>query len=471
MTDASRAFFDHVNHFVDVAAGHLDLSQGLLEQVRACNAVYRVNFPVVADDGSIRVIRGYRAEHSHHRSPSKGGLRYAEDVTQQDVMALAALMTYKCAIVDVPFGGAKGGVCIDPKRASPALLERITRRYTYELVRKRFIGPKVDVTAPDVGTGPREMGWVVDTYRAVCSDELNYLAAATGKPLALHGIPGRAEATGVGVKYATREVLDRADLARGIGLARGLAGKRVIVQGLGKVGLHAARSLAAEGAVIVGASVSNSAVYAPDGLDLDALEAHRREHGTLAGLPGSQNVAPTIRLIEMPCDVLVLAALEGQVDEHNAGRIEAALIVEGANGPVTPAGDRALRERGRLIVPDIYANAGGVVVSYFEWLKNLSHTSFERLTRRYHRISSERFVEAIERASGTPIEAGARQVLSRAPNEIDFVSTALEDTLCLAFEHVCDRWQRESLPDLRTAAYWFALSRVGDAYSTMGVFP
>ena len=285
--DAGTGFFAEVNRCVDAAARHSSLPPDLLEQVKTCNAVYRMRFPVREDSGRIRVVEAYRAEHSHHRLPTKGGIRYSPQVTQDEVMALAALMTYKCAIVDVPFGGAKGGVRVDPRRCSPAFLERLTRRYTHELIRKRFIGPDVDVPAPDVGTGEREMGWIVDTYQSQGPETLNALACVTGKSIAMHGIPGRAEATGLGVALALEQFLGVPGDAKRCGLAPGLAGKRVVVHGLGKVGLHAARAVAARGAIVVGVSVSDGAIYRGDGLDPDAVLEQRRERGTILGHPGA----------------------------------------------------------------------------------------------------------------------------------------------------------------------------------------
>jgi glutamate dehydrogenase (NAD(P)+) len=466
-----NGFFSDVNrHFVR-AARETSLPAGVQRNLRACNAVYRLNFPVRGDDGEIVVVEAYRAEHSHHRLPTKGGIRYDARVTQDEVMALAALMTYKCALVNVPFGGAKGGVRIDPRKVSPAFLERLTRRYTYELIRKRFIGPDVDVPAPDVGTGEREMAWIADTYKSQAPDSLNTLACVTGKPLSLHGIPGRTEATGLGVTLALDQFFARPEDARRLGLEPGLVGKRVVIQGLGKVGLYAARTLVERGAVIVGVGVSDGAVYAPDGLNVDAALAHRRDRGTLLGLPGAQDLPTAEAILEQPCDVLVPAALEHQITAENAGRVQAAVIAEGANGPVDSDADAILREAGKVVLPDIYANAGGVVVSYFEWVKNLSHISFERMTRRYQEMASRRLLGILEELSGKKPSPEAAETFSRPPRELDFVHTALENTLAISYERMHEALHARALPDLRTAAYVLAIERVGQAYLEAGIFP
>ncbi|WP_428262207.1 Glu/Leu/Phe/Val dehydrogenase dimerization domain-containing protein [Haliangium sp.] len=469
--DNHESFFSNVNRYFDQAASYSRLSAGVLAQVQACNSVYRVRFPVLRDDGDIDVIEAYRAEHSHHRLPTKGGIRYAPDVSQDEVMALAALMTYKCAVVDVPFGGAKGAVRVDARTSSPHFLERVTRRYAFELIRKRFIGPDVDVPAPDYGTGEREMGWIYDVYQSQGQDTLNALATVTGKAIELHGIPGRREATGLGVTLALERALANPEDARAVGLSSGLSGKRAIVHGLGKVGYHAARTLAERGVVIVGASVSDGAVYSSSGIDIDALLAHRRAQGGFAGFAGVEHIAEPLAVLERDCDILVPAALEGQITEHNAGRLSARIIAEGANGPITAAADEILRAKGAWILPDIYANAGGVVVSYFEWIKNLSHVSFQRMTRRYQQMSHNRLLQVIEKLTGKTPDADDRAFLCRAPDEIDFVRSALEDTMTIAYERIDELRRQRKLPDLRTAAYLMAIESVGQGYSSVGIFP
>ena len=467
----TSSFFDDVNQYFDAACLHTEVAPDILSQIRACNAVYRVRFPVRRDDREIVVVEGYRAEHSHHRLPTKGGLRYALDVSQNEVMALSALMTYKCAVVDVPFGGAKGGVCVDPRTESAPFLERVTRRYTSELIRKRFIGPDVDVPAPDVGTGEREMGWIYDTYKTYGPDTLNSLACVTGKATSVHGVAGRREATGLGAIIALEHFLSEGEDVKPLGLETGLAGKRIIVPGLGKVGIHAALSAIERDAVIVGVSVSDGALYDEGGLDVEAVLRHRTETGSLRGFPEARYLADPDAILEEACDVLIPSALEHQITKENALRIKAKIIVEAANGPVDPEADNLLRDAGCVVLPDIYANAGGVVVSYFEWIKNLSHVSFERMTRRYQQIANNRLLSVISRLTGKTLPPEDAALLLQAPNEIDFVHTALENTMAISYEKIREPWKRRSLPDLRTSAYLVAIESVANSYALDGIFP
>jgi glutamate dehydrogenase (NAD(P)+) len=469
---SGRSFFGDVLRFFDRAARFTDFDPRLLEQVRQCNAVYQLRFPVRRDDGEIEVVEGYRVEHSHHRLPTKGGIRFSADVTRDEVMALAALMTYKCAIVNVPFGGAKGGVRIDARNASLGFRERVTRRYTAELVKKNFIGPAVDVPAPDYGSGEREMGWIADTYKALNPNQLDVFGCVTGKPLAMHGIPGRTEATGLGVFYGIREALAVAEDMKPLDLSPGLRGKRLVVQGLGNVGSHAARFAQEEGgAVIVAIAELEGAIHAPDGLDVEAVRRHRHETGSILDFPGARNLARSADALELDCDVLVPAALENQITADNAPRVRARVVAEAANGPVDPSGEAILLERGIFVVPDIYLNAGGVTVSYFEWLKNLSHASFERMTTRYEEIATGRILDAVESLAGRRLGESERRAITEGPREIDFVRSALAETMEKAYQQVRELWKRRALPDLRTAALGFAITRVAQSYLAQGIFP
>jgi len=445
-------FFGSVLSNFDRAARHTKHHPGLLDQVKYCNAVYRMRFPIRMEDGSVEVVEAYRAEHSHHRTPTKGGIRFSEDVTQDDVMALAALMTFKCALVRVPFGGAKGGVCVNPQRCTVEQLERITRRYTAELLKKDFIGPAVDVPAPDYGTGPREMGWIADTYRMMRPHDLDALACVTGKPVEQHGIPGRTEATGRGVCHAIEECVSVPEDVKPLGLKPGLSGVRVVVQGLGNVGYHAAHTLQERGAVIVGVAEREGAILAADGLDVDAVVARRRETGTLLEHPGVKSFERPEACFGFDCDVLIPAALEGVIHEGNAGQIRARIIAEGANGPVTPEAEQVLLDKGALIIPDIYCNAGGVTVSYFEWLKNLNHVSFGRI--------------------GSAAQHGSATAhLSPSSEEHEHVRRALADTMAFAHREVREVWRSRGLPDLRTAAFVQAIDKIAVAYESVGIFP
>lgn len=464
------SFYQNVLALFSRAADFTHYSPGLIEQIKVCNSVYRMRFPLERDDGSIEVIEAYRAEHSHHRLPTKGGLRYSGDVDQDEVMALAALMTFKCALVNVPFGGAKGGIKVDPKAFSLRELERLTRRYATELHRKNFLGPAVDVPAPDYGTGEREMGWIADTYRTLSPNELNASACVTAKPLALGGIPGRTEATGLGVFFGLRRLAEEAGLMQRMGLTAGLAGKRCVIQGLGNVGVHAARALQGAGALLVGLIEFDGALHAPDGMDLEVVLRHRKETGSIRNCPGATTIDRDSAL-ELPCDILIPAALQGVIDRENAERIQAKIVGEGANGPVTSAADRTLAGRGILVLPDLYLNAGGVTVSYFEWLKNLNHVSFERMTTRWEAVTNEHFAEAMERLTGKPLEPDERTRLVRGPSERELVHSALENTMIMALKAMLEIKQQRQLPDLRTAGYVLALDRIAHAYEAAGIFP
>jgi glutamate dehydrogenase (NAD(P)+) len=388
-------------------------------------------------------------------------------------MALAALMSYKCAIVNVPFGGAKGGIRINPKNYTERELETITRRYTVELVKKNFIGPSIDVPAPDYGSGEREMSWIADTYAAMNPGQLDAMACVTGKPLALQGIAGRREATGRGVAIAVRECVSVREDMRKIGVMPGIAGKTVIVQGLGNVGYYSAKFLAGFGAVIVGLCEYEGAIYNRNGLDVDAVLRHRKETGSILGYPGSkQDFVDSAEGLEQPCDILVPAALENQLTINNIFNIQAKIIAEGANGPTTPEAEAMFYERGGIIIPDIYANAGGVTVSYFEWLKNLSHVTFGRMNRRFEENSSMNLVNTVEGITGVSLTPSQRAAIIKGASELELVNSALEDTMVDTFHDIRRIYlQNESIDTLRTAAFVKAIDQIGVSYLTMGIFP
>ncbi|MEZ5385403.1 MAG: Glu/Leu/Phe/Val dehydrogenase [Prosthecobacter sp.] len=466
------AFFESVNHYFHRAASFSDMDKGLIEQVRSCNSTYRMQFPVRADDGGIVVIEAFRAEHSHHRLPTKGGIRFSPDVTVDETIALAALMTYKCALVGVPFGGAKGGVCIDPRATSEGFRERVTRRYTAELIRKNFIGPDIDVPAPDYGTGEREMGWIADTYKNLKVNSADAYACVTGKPLSMHGIPGRRQATGLGVYYGIRTCMEREEDMKPLGLTTGVEGKRVIVQGLGNVGYYAAWFLQNEGkAIITGIIEREGGIFNADGLDVEAVFNHRKADGTILHYPGAESVENGMELMERECDILVPAALENQITAENAARIGAKIVAEAANGPVDFEGEAILSERGILMIPDMYLNAGGVTVSYFEWLKNRAGVSFDRMISRHEELVKRELLEAIENLVGTKIPADRLPRLIQGPSEEELVIAALEQSMTKAYGRVHRVWKERKVPDLRTAAFLAALERVGESYKNHGIFP
>lgn len=469
----STSFLAQVNSAFDNAAAFTKHDPTLLAQIKACNAVYFVSFPIRRDNGSIEVIQAWRAEHSQHKSPTKGGIRYAPSVTEDEVQALAALMTYKCAIVDVPFGGAKGGVKIDRRQYSEAELERITRRYTFELVRKRFIGPGIDVPAPDYGTSSKEMAWIADTYASLANGELDAIACVTAKPLAQGGIRGRTEATGRGVFYGLREACDDGDSMQQLGLTRGLEGKRVIVQGLGNVGYWAARFLQEAGAFVVAVAEYNGAVANDKGLDIVALDKWRKEKGTLLGFAGATDIPNAMSALELPCDILVPAALEHQLTAENAPRIQAKIIAEAANGPTTPEAEAVFAERGMLVLPDVWLNAGGVIVSYFEWLKNLSHVRFGRMQKRHEEETLRKLLRAIEGKTGTSFSEAEALALTEGADEEDLVASGLAESMIVAYRQLADVHRRigDKNVTLRTAAMVSAIDKVAQSYVDMGIFP
>jgi glutamate dehydrogenase (NAD(P)+) len=465
-------FLDQVNTIFDRAAALTGRDAALLRQIRTCNAVMAVSFPVRRDDGTLIVVEGWRAQHSHHKTPTKGGIRFAPDVHVEEVMALAALMSYKCAIVDVPFGGAKGGIRIDASKFSVGELERVTRRYTFELVRKNFIGPGLDVPAPDYGTSSREMAWIADTYTSLRPGELDGLACVTAKPLAQGGIRGRTQATGRGVYYGTREVCNDPVLMKSLGLTLGLAGKRVVVQGLGNVGYFAAKFIAEGGGVLVGLIEREGAIANPDGLDLEAVVKHRKDTGSLLNFPGARNIAKGLEGLELPCDILVPAALELQITAENAPRIQAKIIAEGANGPTTPEADAILHQRGVFVIPDIYVNAGGVTVSYFEWVKNLEHVRFGRMEKRFEETAFGRLVDAMSSATGKKFSDDERSRLSAGASEEDLVNSGLEETMITAWQAINERRARLGKEvDPRLAAFVLAIDKIAVSYQDLGIFP
>ena len=466
------SFLDQVNRAFDRAAGFTSHDPTLLANIRACKTIFYTSFPIKRDDGGIEVMHAWRAEHSHHKLPCKGGIRFAPDVDAEEVQALAALMTYKCALVDVPFGGAKGGIRINPKAYSAAELERLTRRYVFELVRKNFIGPGLDVPAPDMGTGPREMAWIADTYGQLKSGELDALGCVTAKPVSQGGIRGRVEATGRGVFFGIREAVSVAEDMKALGLTTGLTGKRVVVQGLGNVGYHAARFFQEGGAVIVGLSESEGAIANPKGLDLEKVVAYRQERRSLVGAPGGTALPRREDALELECDILIPAALERQITAENAPRIKAKMIVEAANGPTTTEADEILSQRGVMVIPDTLINAGGVTVSYFEWVKNLGHVRFGRMQKRFEEGAYGRLLQAVEGVTGRRFTSEEIERLTRGASEEDLVNSGLEETMIGAYHPVREAWkQRQGKIDLRTAAMIVAIDKVATSYEQLGIFP
>lgn len=474
MSEPVMSFFASVEQYFDHAAKFTNLDPGLLQQIKVCNSVFRMNFPVKIGN-EVRVIEAYRVQHSHHRMPTKGGIRYSNHVNQDEVMALAALMTYKCAIVDVPFGGAKGGVKISPWEYTPDQLERITRRYTTELIKHNMIGAAIDVPAPDYGTGAREMAWIYDTYRAFKGHDIDAAGCVTGKPVTQHGVNGREEATGRGVYYGIRECLNVEDDMKKIGLTPGLAGKTMIIQGLGNVGSFTGKISQDEGgAVIIGIGEVEGAIYKPSGIDIHDLLRFRKETGSILNYPGAQNFPKEERekILEMPCDILVPAALESVITRHNADRIQAKVIAEAANGPVSAPAAEMLNARNVLIIPDMYLNAGGVTVSYFEWLKNLSHQRFGRMEKRFNQNQFESLVDLVSETTGKPISPAERAMIARGADEIDLVRSGLEETMIGSYHQIRNvLLAHPDIHDMRTAAFVLAIKKISSDYLSLGIWP
>ncbi|MBO6536930.1 MAG: Glu/Leu/Phe/Val dehydrogenase [Balneolaceae bacterium] len=467
---AKYNFFEQVNKNFDKAAAYTKFDKGILSQIKMCNTVYHVSFPLRRDDGSVEVIEGWRVEHSHHKMPTKGGIRYSHKVDEDETMALAALMSYKCALVDVPFGGAKGGVKISTRAYSESELERITRRYTFELVKKGFIGPGVDVPAPDYGTGAREMGWILDTYRQM-KDDLNAEACVTGKPIQQGGIRGRTEATGRGVYFGIREAVSVKKDMDALGMEPGIEGKTFCVQGLGNVGYHASKYMTEAGAKLIGVAEIEGAIYDPAGIDLEALMTYRKETGSIIGFGTSKELSDNAMIFEMECDIMIPAALESQITAENADKVKAKIIAEAANGPVTADAHETMKNRGALIIPDTYLNAGGVVVSYFEWLKDIQHVRYGRMNKKFDEGSLLKIVRELESISGKTYDAEDLQRLTYGAGEADLVDSGLEETMITAYHQITDIREQHDLNDLRTAAFINAIQKIGIMYEQMGIFP
>ncbi len=466
------SFFQSVERSFDKASKFTKWDHGILEQIKACNSVYQMRFPLKRDDGTIEVIEAYRVQHSQHKTPCKGGIRFSDEVNQDEVMALASLMTYKCAIVNVPFGGGKGGIKINPRNYSKYELEKITRRYTAELVKKNFIGPGIDVPAPDYGTGEREMAWIVDTYASLKPGEIDAAGCVTGKPVTQGGVRGRKEATGLGVFFGIREVCNMEDVMNKLGLSTGIKGKTIVVQGLGNVGYHSAKFFRESGAKVVGLAEYEGAIYNAEGLNEDEVFMHRKETGSILNFPGATNLANTSDALELECDILIPAALENVINGDNAPRIKAKIIGEAANGPCTPEADDIFIKNNILCVPDMYLNAGGVTVSYFEWLKNLSHVRYGRMEKRFTENLNSHILGQIEELTGKTVSDVERRFIMHGPDEQDLVHSGLEETMIAATREIMEIWlNNDEIPDMRTAAYVSAINKVGTSYSELGIFP
>ena len=463
-------FRDSVDKMVDRAMKYLQLPMGLPAEIIACNSVIKVQFPVKLTDGKYHIFSGWRAVHSDHRLPVKGGIRYSLGVDQDEVEALAALMTYKCAIVNVPYGGSKGGVKLDPRRYSEYELERITRRFARELIAKGYLSPSENVPAPDMGTGEKEMSWIADVYKILHPNDVNHFACVTGKPITNGGIRGRVEATGRGVQYVMREFFRHPDDVQKAGLEGDLDGKTVVIQGLGNVGYHAAKFISEEdNAKIICVIEHDGAIINENGIHIESLSQYIREHHGVKGFPDGRYEENGLACLEMECDILIPAALESQITVDNAPNIKAKLIVEAANGPVTYPADEILRERGITVLPDAYVNAGGVTVSYFEWIKNLSHIRFGRMQRRLDEFRGERIIQALEQMTGKEVPPNLKNDITQGADELTLVRSGLDDTMRLAYQEVREVANEKGIEDFRTASYVVALQKIATNRIQMGI--
>lgn len=462
------SFLESVDLCFDRAANALNLPDGLAQQIRTCNAICEIKFGVELR-GGYEIFTGWRATHSEHALPAKGGIRYAPFCDQQEVEALAALMTYKCSIVNVPYAGSKGALKVDPKKYSLEELEHITRRFAQELDKRGFLGPGLNVPAPDMGTGQRTMSWMADEYQKLHPSDINAQGCVTGKPVHFGGVEGRVEATGRGVQYGLQELFRNPNDLSKANLEGKLEGKKIIIQGLGNVGYHAAKFLEEEdGARIIGIIERDGAILSESGLRVEEVFQYKKEHGKVEGFPESTFFKEGAKILEHPCDILIPAAMEGVVTQENAPRLQCKVLAEAANGPVTYEADQILNEMGILIIPDAYLNAGGVTVSYFEWLKNLSHVRFGRMDRRFAEAQNERVIELIESALGKTLDIQAKEKLLEGPNELNLVRSGLEDTMRQSYNEVKQQEdENEKITDRRTAAYALAIRKIAEIYESM----
>lgn len=468
MSHSDESFLSSVERMFDQAADLVGLSEDLQHKIKICNSTYTVRFGVRLRN-KLYTFTGYRSVHSEHREPVKGGIRYSPHADQDEVEALASLMTFKCALVEAPFGGSKGALVIDPSEWEAHELEKITRRFTQELAKRDLISPAQNVPAPDMGTGEREMSWMADEYKRLYPNDLNTWACVTGKPVSKGGIRGRVEATGRGIQYALQEAFRHPDDIQWAGLSGTLAGKRIVVQGLGNVGYHAAQFLSQEDdALIVGVIERDGAVVDQNGIDIDGLHKHIHDNGGVNGYKGYTRNSDSV--LTMDCDVFIPAAMEGVITADNAADIKANIIIEAANGPVTFTANEMLRDRKCLIIPDLYANAGGVTVSYFEWVKNLGHIRFGRMQRRQHERQTNEMVAAIEEMVGAKFPEDKLQKIIEGPSELDLVRSGLDDVMREGYQVMSQKWNQDKrIPDLRTAAMMIAIERIQDSYSSLGI--
>ena len=466
--DKKPTFLENVDMMINDAIEHINIDQDISKILRTCRSVIQLKFPLKIK-GKIEIFYGWRAVHSSHRLPVKGGLRYSTNVNQEEIEALAALMTFKCAVVDVPFGGAKGGLLIDPKKYDEESLEKITKKFARELIRRGFLSPARDVPAPDVGTSQKEMGWILDAYKSLRPDDINHVACVTGKSVNHGGIKGRIEATGRGVCEALKEFFRHPDEVRKAGINPNLNDQKIIIQGFGNVGLNSAKSLFENGSTIIGIAEKDGGIFNEKGINIIELEKYKLENNTILDFPNSKKITPSKELLTFDCDILIPAALENAITLENVDKIKAKVICEAANGPISYRADKKLNNKGVIIIPDIYANAGGVTVSYFEWIRNISHIRMGRLNKRYEEHRGEAIIKAINKISKNNLPQDMINQLVYGANEEDIIASGLEDTMRVAFQEILKMKFKFNLNNYRMAAYAIALKRIEKSYLELGL--
>lgn len=465
----NQKFLNSTNQLFDKALSYTEISNDLATRIKVPNSTYTINFGVKLRN-EIHTFTGWRSVHSEHFEPAKGGIRYDINASQEEVEALAALMTYKCAIMEVPYGGSKGALKINPKDWTKPEIEKITRRFAQELIKRDLIHPAQNVPAPDVGTGADEMAWIADEYRRIHPTDINALACVTGKPTQKGGLVGRSEATGRGVQFIIREFFQNEDDFMKAGFKGGLKDKKIAIQGLGNVGYHAAKFLQEEdGCRMVCVMEHDGAILNPEGLDIEKIKKYHAEHGTFKGCSQGNFETNTADFLCMGCDILIPAARENVIDASNAPKIQAKLIVEAANAPITFEADEILNGRNIIIIPDIMANAGGVAVSYFEWIRNLRHIRFGRIQKRRETFQFTSLISAIETMTGKEMPEKFKEQFIEGANEIDLVRSGLDGMVREAYQKVRQSMIENNIPNLRTAAYKVALDRIAISYNSIGL--
>ena len=463
------SFKDNVNLHVDKSAKLLNFSDDLLEHLKSTHSLIKVNVGVVLD-GKINNFTGWRAVHSEHILPTKGGLRYSETVDQDDTEALASLMTYKCAIVNIPFGGAKGGLKINPKNYTMPQLREITKAFASKLINKGFISPALNVPAPDVGTSEREMEWILETYKTLKPDDINYRGCVTGKPLHRGGIAGRTEATGRGIEEVVREIFRHEDIVKEAGLKNELKDNEIIVQGFGNVGSNLAKHLYnRDNAKIIAIGEFDGYLYNKKGIDINALIEFFKKNKSINNPKLGEFKNNPSELLELDCDILIPAALENAITVDNVDKIKTKLIIEAANGPISFEADQKLFEKGVMIIPDIYVNAGGVVVSYFEWVKDISHIRFGRVEKRFQEQKILDIIDLIDKKTNTKTDFDTIKKIIHGADEEDLAFSGLEDSMRNAFIEIYNA-KKEIKRSFRESAYYVSLKKIRNFYTVEG-FP